>query len=96
MSSARAVWHTAPSRVRALSAQTEADVSRAVENALGANGRDLPFGLLYLFDGGRQMRWSRRGHRDRAKGMRAAPATIDLAGGDDPWSAATIKGPVCR
>ena len=29
--------------------QTEADVSRAVENALGANRHDLPFSLLYLF-----------------------------------------------
>lgn len=71
-------------------AKTEFDVGMAVERSLGANGRDLPFALIYLFQPD-EISAKLIGTTGIPVGHPAAPPTIDLADPDAPWPAAEFR-----
>ena len=71
-------------------AKTELDVGAAVERSIGANGRDLPFALIYLFqpdDSSAKL----IGTTGIPAGHPAAPPTIDLMDPNAPWPAGQFK-----
>ncbi len=70
--------------------QTQPEVGRAVERAMGANRRDLPFSLLYLFtEDGQQAELAAVTGIDADHA--AAPTTIGLGDREGPWPAAKVR-----
>lgn len=71
-------------------ANTERDVGAAVERSIGADGRDLPFTLTYLFepDG---MAARLVGTTGIPAGHPAAPVRIEFADGGAPWPARALR-----
>jgi signal transduction histidine kinase len=68
-------------REMTVEARTAREAARLCGDILGHNPRDIPFALVYLFDGARK-HLHLAGHAGLEPGTQASPRTVDMAGKD--------------
>ena len=73
---------------RLAQATTEREVAAAVEESLAAKPRDIPFSLLYLFDGARGS--ARLAAASGRSGVMAQSPALDLSSPDTPWGLSAV------